>query len=189
MELREQTSNIDVPKNTGIEGFVLTIREILKRPRLQEIRIDARGKITYKRLVQDGEDQPLNVDLETVTPKGVMTRALLQELVLPPNLPAAVSISKMFDRFTIDQVQPLVFVSGTGTIFWEWYEATTRSALYARTHAFGMPFVLDRDIPDTALLLFGTTLGSASLIDTTHILKLEMDSLMLRPPETTVEVL
>lgn len=189
MELREVTSSVDIPKNTGIEGFLITLRELLKKPRVQEIRIDARGKISYRRMVQDGEDNALNVDLETVTPSGVMARAVVEELALPPHLPAAVALGKLFDRFAIDRVAPLAFVSGPGTIFWEWYKITTKSAIHSRDHIFGLPLITDKRVPDTALLLMGTTLSSDSIIDTTNVLKLEMETMMVRPPDTTVEVL
>jgi hypothetical protein len=189
VELRERSVTVDVPRNTGVEGFIVTIRELLRKPRIQEIVINAQGKVTYKRMVHDNEEEPINIDLETVTPAGVMSRAQVEEMVLPPHLPAAISIGKMMDRFAIDQVTPIAFVSGAATVFWEWYKATTRSALHARNHIFGLPLLADRRTPDTALLLFGTATSSSSLIDTTHVLKLEMETGILKPPDTTVSIL
>jgi hypothetical protein len=190
VEYREVTQTVGVPKNTGTEGFIVTVRELLKRPRIQEIVINAAGQVTYRRLVSDDEDTPLNVDLETLTPSGVMSRSRVDELTLPPTIPAAISISKMFDRFAIDQVYPIALVSGAATVFWDWFRTTSKSALHSRAYAFGLPFITDRHVPDTALLLFGSTATPrASLIDTTNVLKLEMETSILKVPDTTVEVL
>ncbi len=189
MEYREVSRSVDVPRNTGTEGFIQTVRAILRRSRVQEIRITADGKVNYRRLVQgDGEEPALNVDLETLTPMAVARRSEVHELTLPPSLSAAISISKMFDRFAIDQIFPIIWGVGPATVFWKWFEATSRSALHSRSHAFGLPVVADRHIPDTALLLFGARNPGASLIDTTNVLKLEMEESVLKPPETTVEI-
>jgi len=189
VDLREVSQSVEIPKNTGVEGFVVTIRELLRRPRIQEILIDAKGKVSYKRLVSDGEEDPINIDLETVTPYSLISNATLEEMLLPPHLPAATVIGRMFDRFAIDQVYPLAFVSGIGTIFWEWYRVTTKAALHSRSSIFGLPLVLDRHIPETALILCGSSARSTSLVDTTIALKLEMETTILRPPDTTVEIL
>jgi len=188
VEYREVSNSIDVPRNTGTEGFIQTVRAILRRSRVQEIRITADGKVSYRRLVQGYEEPTLSVDLETLTPMAVARRSELHELTLPPSLPAAISISKMFDRFAIDQIFPVIWGVSPATVFWKWFEATSRSALHSRSHAFGLPVVADRHIPDTALLLFGARNPGASLIDTTNVLKLEMEESVLKPPETTVEI-
>lgn len=188
MELREVSSTVEVPKNTGIEGFVVTLRELLRRPRIQEILIDAKGKVSYKRLMRDDEPEAFNIDLETVTPSGVLGSAVIEELVLPDYIPAATTIGKMFDRFAIDQVYPIAFVSGIGTVFWEWYRVTTKSALHSRNSVFGLPLLLDRKIPTTALILCGAVTPSTSLVDTARALKIEMETTILKPPDTTVEI-
>lgn len=189
MEYREVSNSIDVPRNTGVEGFIQTVRTILRRSRVQEIRITADGKVNYRRLVHgEQEETPLDVDLETLTPMAVARRAEVRELTLPPSLSAAISISKMFDRFAIDQIYPIIWGVSPATVFWKWFEATSKSALHARSHAFGLPVIADRHIPDTALLLFGAINSGASLIDTTNVLKLEMEESILKPPDTTVEI-
>lgn len=190
MEYREVTQSIAVPKNTGIEGFVITVRELLKRPRIQEITINAAGQVSYRRLISEAEETPLNVDLETLTPSGVMATANVTELVLPLSLSAPIALSKMFDRFAIDQIYPIALVTGAGTVFWDWFRATSKSALHSRAYAFGLPVVTDRHVPDTALLLFGSSMmPRAALVDTTDVLKLEMETSILKVPDTTVEVL
>lgn len=189
MELREVTKSIEIPKNTGIEGFVVTIRELLRRSRIQQISIEASGKVSYRRLVREDEPEAIDIDLETVTPHGILANAEIEELVLPPHLPAAVVLGRMFDRFAIDQVHPIAFVSGIGTVFWDWYRVTTKAALHSRSAVFGLPLILDRHIPETALILCGASSRSTSLIDTTVALKLEMETSILKPPNTTVEIL
>ena len=54
-EYREVTGTIRVPENTGLEGFMHAIQSILKRPRVQELRVDARGQVKYRRYLVDGE--------------------------------------------------------------------------------------------------------------------------------------
>ena len=189
MDLREVSRSVEIPKNTGIEGFVVTIRELLRRPRIQEILIDSKGKVSYKRLVDESEEDVINIDLETVTPGGILRTATVDELVLPPHLPAAVVLGKMFDRFAIDQTYPIAFVSGIGTVFWEWYRVTTKAALHSRSTVFGLPVILDRHVPETALILCGAAAPSTALVDTTRALKLEMETAILKPPSTDVEIL
>lgn len=189
MELREVTRSIEVPKNTGVEGFVVTLRELLRRPRIQQITIDATGKVQYRRLIRDDEPDVIDIDLETVTPHGVLAASSIEELVLPPHLPAATVIGRMFDRFAIDQVHPIAFVSGIGTVFWDWYRVTTKAALHSRSAIFGLPLLLDRHVPETALILCGASAPSTSLVDTTVALKLEMETSILKPPNTEVDIL
>ena len=39
-DYREVSHKIDVPAGTGVEGLMHTIRELLKRPRIQEIKVE-----------------------------------------------------------------------------------------------------------------------------------------------------
>jgi hypothetical protein len=190
LEYREVSRSVDVPKNTGVEGFIQTVRTILKRPRVQEVKIGADGKVTYRRLVKDGvEENPLSIDLDSLTPHAVLGRASTVEELQEQPPSAAIAISMMFDRFAIDQVYPILWGTGADTVLWKWFGATTKSPLHSRSHLFGLSVVTDRQIPDTALLLFGATSPGAALIDTTNVLKLEMGVSIFRPPETTVEVI
>lgn len=188
-EMREVTQVVDVPRNTGIDGFVVTLKALLRRPRVQQITIDASGKVSYKRLVREDEQEVIGIDLDTVTPYAVVTSASVEEMVLPPHTPAAAAIGKMFDRFAIDQVYPIAFASGVGTFFWDWYRITTKAALHSRTHIFGLPLLLDRRIPESALILCGSYSPSTSLVDTARAVKLEMETMIMKPPSTDVEIL
>lgn len=193
VEYREVTGTINVPKNTGIEGFLSTIRQLLIRPRLQSIHIDSRGTVTFKRFVLDGEDigGPNNnygVDLESVQPHHVVRNAeALLEAPLPQGAPAPVVVGMMFDKVAQDKLRPLAFVVGAGTLLWQWHTFTTGHSVIDHSFYFGLPVLTDRQIPDAALLLCAGYGRDAAFIDTRMIYKAEIPEYVM--PETEVEVM
>jgi len=190
-DFKEVTGTIEVPKNTGIEGFISTIRQLLARPRLQSITIDSRGKITFKRFVLEGEEagSPNNnygVDLASVQPFHVVRNAHMLELHPPAGVPAPVVVGMLFDRVAQDKLRPLAFVVGAGTALWGWYQFTTGHRLEERDFFFGLPVLYDRQVPDTALLLCAGYGRDAAFIDTQTSYKVEIPEYTI---ETEVEVM
>jgi hypothetical protein len=177
-EYREVTGTIEVPANTGLEGFVKTIRELLRRPRLQEINIDARGKVTFRRFAKNGEEHEqgnnFGVDLSDLQPWHVIRNAEIKECLPPQDLPAAVIVGIMFDQVAKDRLIPLVFATGRMTVFWDWYQFTTGYTFETRDRLFGLPVLTDRQLPDTALLLCAGFGRDAKFIDTQVSYKVEM---------------
>lgn len=183
-DYREVTGTIEVPANTGIDGFLKTIRELLKRPRLQEIVIDARGKVTFRRFAKNGENygDPNNnfgVDLSDLSPYNVIRNAQVTECIPPDGLSAPVIVSIMFDRVAKDRLIPLAFATGANTALWAWYQYTTGYSFETRDRFFGLPILFDRQLPDTALLLCAGFGRDAKFIDTQVSYKVEMPRLEL----------
>ena len=187
-DLQLVTQSIDVPKNTGIEGFMLTLRELLKLPRLQSVNIDAKGRVTYKRYAEEGERQKIGVDYEGVEPWHIARNAPdgVEELLLSsPN--AAVTLTAVLDRASGEKMFPTAFVASPNTILWKWYQYTTGFALGAQRHLCGLPIHFDRHIPDTALILCSSFVREGALVDTQKAYKIEMNYVVA--PTTDVEVI
>lgn len=177
-EYKEITGTINVPKNTGIEGFISTIRQLLGRPRLQSIHVDSRGTVTFKRFVEEGEEEGPNnnygVDLESVQPYHVIRNADILELIPPEGLPSPVVVSMLFDKAAMDKLRPLAWVVGRASLLWRWYQFTTGHALTDRESFFGLPVYPDRQMPDTVLLLCAGYGRDAAFIDTRVSYKVEI---------------
>lgn len=189
-EFREVTSSISVPKNAGLDGFLHTIKEILKRPRVQSVAIDSKGVVTYKRLLKDGEEQQdIQVSFDALSPAYILRNLPgFDEVPLPQGLNAAIAMGVLFERAFQDQLYPIAFVTGASTLFWDWYGVSTGLKIRPRSEVYGLPFLADRGIPDSALILCVSYLKDASLVDVEKAYKVEMERPM-KLPTTTVEIL
>lgn len=186
-EFELTTSTIDVPKNTGIEGFVHTVRSILKLPKIQKITISAKGGITYERYVAEDEQKAISVDFAGVEPYHLIRNApkQIEELVLG-STNAATILAAMLDRATSEQLKPIAFVTGANTVLWRWYQQTTGFSLVSSEAICGLPVYFDRYVPDSALILSATLVKDGAMIDTYKSYKVEMDFMLA--PKTHVEV-
>ncbi len=158
MEYKEVTGTVSVPKGTGIEGFLHTVRSILTKRRVQEIKIDAKGSVHFRRVVADNEevesaDTNFGIDFDFLQPYNIIRNTQMRELSLSAALPAPVVLGLMFDKVAADQLKPTAFVTGADSSFWEWYRVTSGAALSTRSELFGIQVLTDRSIPDSALLL------------------------------------
>ncbi len=190
-DFREVTGTIEVPANTGRAGFLKTIEELLKRPRLQELKVDARGTVTFRRFAKNGEadgdkNNNFGVDLSDLQPWHVIRNGQVRECVPPEGLPAAVVVGIMFDRVAKDQLVPLAFATGRMTTFWAWYRYTTGYVFETRERLFGLPLLTDRQLPDTALLLCAGFGRDAKFIDTQVSYKVEMPRYETTTPDVQV---
>lgn len=191
-DYKEVTQAIQVPENTGLEGFMRTLRTILKLPRVQEVRIDSRGQVSFRRFVADSEEEEakannFGVDFDTLQPYYIVRNSKVQEFIPPPNLSAAVVLGLMFDKVAKDRLTPLSFVTGKTSALWDWYRYTTGHQLEDRETLFGLPLRTDRHLPDTVLLLCAGFGRDASFIDTQASYKVEMPVYEL--PTTEVQVM
>jgi hypothetical protein len=190
MQWEEKTDKVEVPENTGIEGFLHTIRELLRRPRMQQITIDSKGMITYRHYVQEG--QPANnvgIEFGDISPHGIIRNAEVVELAVDPGQSAAAVIAAVMDLAAVEQYQPVAFATGADSVFWGWYSMTTGVSLNSRHSIMGLPVYTDRLLPDTALILCTAYGKDAALVDTQRAYKVEMELAATPPPDTTVEVL
>jgi hypothetical protein len=188
-DYKEITGTIAVPPNTGRAGFLRAIDAVLKKSRVQNVEIDARGRVKFRRFVLNGEEDDkqnnFGVDFEDLQPFYVVRNARVQELILPADLPAPVVLGIMFEKVAHDQLAPLAVVVGAQTTLWDWYRFTTGHTLQERETIFGFPIYNDRHIPDTALLLCAGYGKDAAFVDTQVSYKVEMPTFQQPDPLET----
>lgn len=157
MEWIERKETIEVPRATGVEGFILVLREILMLSRVQGIQIDSKGKIDFTRFVanDDSAPIPLEVDLTTVSPHSLIRNAeTVEEVTIPPNVSAALAVAMLFKMVSDARLVPLAFATGVQTTFLEWHRATTGIDLGRNVaEVYGLPLHRDRHLPDSALFI------------------------------------
>ena len=189
IELEEVVHEIEVPSNTGIDGFLHTIKILLRLSRLQELRIDSRGKITYRRFVDNEEEErrSVSVDFTTLEPHWIIRNSKVEEVQVYAGANAAVVIGGLLDLVATNQLKPLAFISGAATALWDWYKSTTNVRLRNRDVLHGFTFFTDRAIPDTALILAAGYGKDAVLADTRVSYKIEIPQ--YKHPSTDVEIL
>jgi hypothetical protein len=165
MDYKEVTETVEVPKNTGVRGFLRVVEDILKRPRVQGIEIDARGKVSFRYFARKGEENlPLRTDFETLMPYMVVRNGKAVELS-DPSIHAPTAVGQLFDMAAVDHLYPVAWVAGSNTKLWDWYVRSTNFNPSSREEFFGLPFLTDRNIPDETLLLGAAFARGAALID------------------------
>lgn len=188
-DYREVTGAIQVPSNTGIEGFLHTISTILRKPRVQRVSIDARGKVSFTRyaLVDEAGEEAVNcgVDFTDLQPYSIIRNAKVMELLLPTE-PAPVSIGRMFDRAATDHMRPIAFAVGADSQLWSWYTLSTGYTISTHEQFFGLPIMGDREIDDAVIFLCTGYGRDAAFSDTQVSYKLSIPQDAF--PATAVEV-
>jgi len=174
---QEVSRVIEVPAGSGAEGFLHTIREILKRPRVQSISINNRGQVTFSRVLLAGEPSmdEVQIDFKHLMPHAVIRNGQVQEVILPEKLSTALVMCHLFRAASFDQLNPIALVSGADTRFWEWQKVSTGVELLPdREEAYGLPFYHDRHIPDESLLMCTGYSRKAELVDTRKTYKVQI---------------
>jgi hypothetical protein len=185
---QEKTSSVKVPKNTGVDGFLKTLRNILMLPRVQSIRIDAKGTVNYSRYVRDGETEgSLQIDYGELEPWALMRNSHIEELNYREGMPASNVIAVMFNRVARDGLVPNGFATGAETYLWDWHRRTAGIDLVRTSSVYGLPIYTDRQIPDHSLVLCAGYI-KGGLVDCHRFIKVSMEADM-SPPETTVSIL
>jgi hypothetical protein len=187
-EYQKVTGQVDVPKNTGVEGFLRTIKEILNLENIQDVHIDAHGKVTYTRYSMGGLDVPVGVDFEGMEPSAIMRYGSIHEVT--GGGPPHVLVAAMFDQVAVERLVPICWVVGGSSVFWAWYQSSGVQ-LSSRDRLYGLPIHFDRGVPDTALILAAAYSRGAATVDCHRFLKLEMEEWSVVPtsPTTTVDIL
>lgn len=176
MEYTNITDTVLVPKNTGVAGFLETIKKILQRPRVLSITVDSRGKVTYVRSVKEGEDaQPIDVEFDTLTPSAVIrTCPDLVEVAVHASWNPMIAVAAMFNESAVDQMVPIAFCANSATRLWKWSQERGGFTFTKNTEFFGLPMVYDDNLPDTGLFLCTAYERQAALVDTRKVYKITM---------------
>lgn len=174
-EYKEVQRTISIPRNTGRDGFLHTVGELLALSHVQRIVIDATGSITYKRMVLNGEENHnLNVDFSHLQPYHIIRNGDTREHLFSSKQAASTVVAGMLDEVARESLSPIAFVTGKETALWSWYFFSTGVELSAQDRLFGYPLHTDRSVPGTALVLCAGMGRTSALVDTKLSLKVEM---------------
>lgn len=173
---KERTKSIDIPPNTSIEGFMHAVREVIRLPRVQKIVIDKTGRVTFTQKLIEGEENAHNVNVvfDHLQPYHVIRNTTTKELNYPQSMSSVAVVAAMIDFVSSSGLTPIAFVASTSTILWSWIYFSDDLSLANRDNLLGYPLYLDRNIPDTALVLCAGLDGTTALVDTRLSLKIEM---------------
>ena len=188
----ERTHSIQVPKNTGVDGFVKTLRGVLELRNVQTIQVDAKGRVTYTRIVRAGEDStPLAVDFGELAPWSIVRNGELEEFEAGEGDPATTVVARMFNLLTQEGLVPIAFVTGANSSFWRWHVETAGVRLARQNSAYGIPIYTDREVPDSSLILCAAYVRGATLAGCHRFLAIGMASFgdQAAPPNTEVSIL
>jgi hypothetical protein len=170
---------IEVPKGTGLEGFIRTVREVLKLPRVQDIHISM-GKIEYTFFLRDGEEKRVvTMNFDTLMPMAVVRNTEVRE-VSDIDRSAPVALLQMFRASAMDHLAPIAFVTGANSHFWPWYEGTSKMKAEMRDVLAGLPVFADRACPDEVLLLCAAFRKESELVEMKKAYKIAIPSVVTR---------
>lgn len=172
-EYIDRKEEVEVPRGSGLEGFIATFRKILELPRVQYVHVE-KGKVSFCRSVRPEEPKkPLGVDFESLMPSHIIRGVELLEEAEEVN--AANAVCRLLRRVGVMHLHPIAFASGTKTHFWEWHSKSTGIDLKDRPdQLYGLPFLRDEHLPDEALFICAAYSKGAALIDSSHALKMIM---------------
>jgi hypothetical protein len=183
-ELKEST--IEVPKNTGIDGFLHALKGILKLPRVQEVKIDGKGQVSYKRYIVEGEEPAIGVDYEGLEPWNIIRNGDIVELWSLPTS-ASSRVVCLMDAARSEQLYPTAFVTGANSSLADWFRESSGVELRSTENLCGLKVYEDRSVPDSVLILCAAYTQDAGLVDTVRAYKVDMDYVVA--PDTVVEVM
>lgn len=175
---KQQTHTIEVPANTGVEGFLVVMRQVLQLPKVQKVVIDCTGRVTYQRVVQEGEENSnVNVSFDHIQPYAIIRNGQTKELTYPGSMSAAAIIGAMFDVLAFNSLTPIAFVVSPQTTLWSWLYFSSALEVHTKSVLFGCPLLLDKHIPTTALVLCAGVDGTKAVVDTRVSIKVEIPRL------------
>jgi hypothetical protein len=165
-EYTEIEKVVEVPRGTGIDGYVEMVRSILRKGKVQEVLLRTNGRVSYRRFVRTDEpEDELKVDLSTLMPWHIIRNGDIQELPTPTiETNAAVVISQLFGAVRVDGFKPVAFVTSGESLFWKWHNEST-GVVFGKDEAYGLPFFPDPEIPQDVLILCAAFSRDARLVD------------------------
>lgn len=160
----EEEKTIEVPKGIGVDGLLKAVAKVLELSRVQNITIDVTGKVSYKRFRKEDEpEQVTGLDFSSVMPWQIVRGHAIEEV--PTNSTnAAVVLGQLFARVSMDGFNPVSFVASPSTKFWTWYTATT-SLHTGHVELHGLPFLVDPQVPEEALVMCVAYGRRAGMVD------------------------
>ena len=175
MALVERTYTVQVPSGAGVDGFLHTLRHLLRKPRVQSVSINALGQVSYVQQVpEDTEAEDLPINFEDVAPYAVVRRTEVVE-VDSTGLTGGALVSVLFDCAASDSLYPRAFVVGAACDLRSWFAKHAGiPSSEVDTRFFGLPILVDRMVPDTTLLLTASPAEDSSFAESTKTYKAEL---------------
>lgn len=165
LELKNET--LEIPKNTGVSGFLHAIKGILTLPLVQSLNVDKKGKVTYQVYVPKGEaDFGPTISFESLMPYACVRNGMVKELTSNEKNPT-LTIAKIFQAVSRQRLYPIAWVTGANTTLWDWFRNLAGIEMESEEDFFGLPVLLDRYVDDYVLLL-ATAPGRTTDMAETH---------------------
>lgn len=169
----EHTEELEVPKNSGIEGFLATIKAILKLPAVQRVVIEP-NKIVLTRLIDPNKSNvPVELDFEGLLPYSVLRNCERIREIAPRDSVYSTLVAVMMAA-SKDRLYPVAFATGADTALLKWYENGTGDELDDEAPLLGIPVYRDRQIEDTHLYLCAARSRGGALVDTVRAYKVQL---------------
>lgn len=172
-DFKEFSETVRVPKGAGIDGFLVAMKAILRRPRVQSIQVDNRGVIKFTYIGREDERAlPLpDLEFETMMPMHIIRSNDVAEVTEESE--ASHAVASLFRAASQEMLYPVAFAVGANSSFWKWHAVSTGVSLDAsRGEAYGYPVLYDDQIPDSVLILCAAYTRGGSMLDTRKSFKI-----------------
>jgi hypothetical protein len=170
--IKEQV--IEIPKSTGIDGFLLVLGSVLKLPRVSDINIEATGVVKVKRWLREEElaDSTIQFDFDSVSPYSIIRNGEVQDVGFATEDKTPLWwIGHLFLQAQQDHMHCVSFVTGADVVVFNWCAAED---LRFRDELFGLPVLRDRFIDDDVLLLCTSYGQETRMVDVRKSYKLTL---------------
>ena len=174
MDYEERTDEAEVPKNTGLPGLFKLLGGLLNEiPRVKEVVIKSNGKVRYTWYApHDAPEKVLQMQFDSLKPYAVIRNTNLLEVT--PRMPYMI-LSSLFMACDRDRLHPICFVSGAETKLWKLLVAHFGIEYENAESVYGYPLLLDKDVPDDALILCASFARTNQLADTYRCYKVLLE--------------
>lgn len=171
MEYEQKSKIVTVPPRAGVEGFLHVLKEILKLPRVTEVRMTDRGEVQFWWNEPTDTDSlslgPVTLDLAPLSVEHALANANVVDEPFDEDRHVSLIAPALLARAQEEGVYPLLFVVHSPSEFRKWILACTGLHFGSRG-CFGFPLEGDSSIPDDVVVLLATMRRSTSILDTTH---------------------
>jgi len=171
-----RSEKITVPSAAGIDGFLTSIKAILRRPRVQKIVVTGLD-VVFDFYAKNGEqDLPIEVDFEATKPYNLIRTKPIEEFDEKES--PALTLNYMFGLVGRDHLTPICFVASPNTRLWLWARKTGLVLPQHLAEVFGYEVRYDEHIPDDALILAAGISRGSTLIDAHKSYKVQIGGIL-----------
>lgn len=169
MTFELKTMTAEIPKGSGREGLFRALEQILKLPRVERFSVDSKGVLTVELHLAAHEEVSPDVMLDF---SGLHVSDIVRNCstVVEATFEVAetpwATLAFLLHEAHQDRLYPIAFATGAGTTVWKWLETVPGPRARQRDVLLGYPLLIDRHLPDDALLLCAGATHKAALVDT-----------------------